>query len=291
MVSVNGRERNARRSRDTSRRRRSRPRAASPCARRSADRPRRRTGRRARRRRAAAAARPRTASTGDLPFFISSVTRWATTSVSVSVANFAPLACQLLAQLAEILDDAVVHDRDAVGGVRMGVALGRLAVGRPAGVADADRARRAARSRSRASRLRSLPSARRRVELAVLQRGDAGGIVAAIFEALERIDQLARDRLAAENSDDSAHVLNRPFAASWRSTSCMRHACRHPENHNACPDVTKSGQQAAPTAQLIRRLRLLLAQRLEVAQALGPAFLNGLPAAAEGQRIAPARRR
>ena len=45
---------------------------------------------------------------------------------------------ELLAQLAEILDDAVVHDRDVFGRVRMGVALGRLAVGGPAGVADAD---------------------------------------------------------------------------------------------------------------------------------------------------------
>ncbi len=45
---------------------------------------------------------------------------------------------QLFAQLAEILDDAVVDDRDALGGMRMGVVLGRPPVGRPARVADAD---------------------------------------------------------------------------------------------------------------------------------------------------------
>ena len=50
------------------------------------------------------------------------------------------LPFQLAAQLAEILDDAVVHDRELVGRVRMGVVLGRPAVRRPAGVADADRA-------------------------------------------------------------------------------------------------------------------------------------------------------
>ena len=50
------------------------------------------------------------------------------------------LRFQLSAQLAEILDDAVVHDREPVGGVRMGVVLGRPAVRCPAGVADADRA-------------------------------------------------------------------------------------------------------------------------------------------------------
>ena len=53
-------------------------------------------------------------------------------------AEFGAVLAEPFAQLAEILDDAVMHDRDAVGGVRMGVALGRLAVGRPAGVADAD---------------------------------------------------------------------------------------------------------------------------------------------------------
>ena len=63
------------------------------------------------------------------------------TSVSVSVTNLAPLALELAAQLDEILDDAVVHDRELFGGVRMGVVLGRPAMGRPAGVADADGSR------------------------------------------------------------------------------------------------------------------------------------------------------
>ena len=42
---------------------------------------------------------------------------------------------------------------------------------------------------------------------AVLQRGDARGIVAAIFEALERIDQLRRGRLVADDTDNAAHAL------------------------------------------------------------------------------------
>ena len=57
--------------------------------------------------------------------------------MSVSVANVWPLRLQLFAQLLEILDDAVVHDRDLVGRVRMRVHFVRPAVGRPAGVADA----------------------------------------------------------------------------------------------------------------------------------------------------------
>ena len=48
-------------------------------------------------------------------------------------------------------------------------------------------------------------------ELAVIERGDAGGVVAAVFEALERIDQMAGDRLAPENSDDPAHPFGWPL--------------------------------------------------------------------------------
>ena len=46
------------------------------------------------------------------------------------------------AQLGGVLDDAVVDDGDAAGrvDVRMGVAVARLAVGRPARVGDAGRA-------------------------------------------------------------------------------------------------------------------------------------------------------
>ena len=41
------------------------------------------------------------------------------------------------AQFVEILDDAVVNHGDAIGRMRMGVVLGRLAVGGPARVSDA----------------------------------------------------------------------------------------------------------------------------------------------------------
>ena len=47
---------------------------------------------------------------------------------------------KLLAQRLEVLDDAVVDDREPARGVRMGVHLGRLAMRRPTRVADADRA-------------------------------------------------------------------------------------------------------------------------------------------------------
>ncbi len=114
------------------------------------------------------------------------------------------------AQLAEILDDAVMCNRDPLGGMRMGVALGRLAVRRPAGMADADIAgERLARQAAfqRGELTLGAPAAER----AVIQRGDAGGVIAAVFEALERFDQVAGDRLTPNNSDDPAHPFGRPL--------------------------------------------------------------------------------
>ncbi len=111
---------------------------------------------------------------------------------------------QLLFQLAKILDDAVMHDRDIVGHMRVRVGLGRLAVGRPAGMADAGLAheRRILEARLEIAQFAfGAPP----VERAVRHRGDAGGIVAAIFEPLQRVDQLLRNRSPAKDSDDATH--------------------------------------------------------------------------------------
>ena len=164
-----------------------------------------RTGRPARRRRrAAAASRGHRLDRRRCRRSARRSTRWATTSVSVSVSKTCPSASSSRAQLAEILDDAVVDHRHALGGVRMGVALGRRAVGGPAGVADADGAGERL-GVQRASRLPSLPSARRRAMCPPFQRGDAGRIIAAVFEPLQRLDQPRGDRLPSQNADDSAH--------------------------------------------------------------------------------------
>jgi hypothetical protein len=48
------------------------------------------------------------------------------------------------------------------------------------------------------------------LKLAAFEGGDAGGVVAAIFEALEGIDQLLRDRAASQNADNPAHAANIP---------------------------------------------------------------------------------
>ena len=111
---------------------------------------------------------------------------------------------EFLPQRPEILDDPVVDDRKPRGSVRMGVGFGRLAMRRPAGVADADRP---AERRCGELRLQVLELALGAppLELAVLERRHAGGIIAAIFEPLQRIDNRAGDRSGPENPDNSTH--------------------------------------------------------------------------------------
>ena len=88
--------------------------------------------------------------------------------------------------------------------MRMGVALGRRAMRRPAGVADADVAveRLHAELGREIAELALGPAAR---DGAVLERRDAGAVIAAIFEPPQRIDQARRNRLDADDADDAAH--------------------------------------------------------------------------------------
>src|SRR5262245_25232861 len=97
--------------------------------------------------------------------------------------KFGALLLELLAQLAKILDDAVVHDRDILGGVRMRVVLVRLAVGRPAGMADADIASERIFAQPR-FQVPQLAFGTPALKLIAFERRDTCGIIAAIFEPL-----------------------------------------------------------------------------------------------------------
>jgi hypothetical protein len=126
------------------------------------------------------------------------------TSVSVSLENEKALRLQFAAQLVEIFDDAIVHDRNAVAGVRMGIALARPPMGGPARVSDPNRAGERCAGKPLLEVLEFAFRAQPR-QVPVLKRRNPGGIVAAIFQPLERVDELIGNRLAAENSDYSAH--------------------------------------------------------------------------------------
>ena len=112
-----------------------------------------------------------------------------------------------VAQLAEVLDDPVVDDRDRAGAVpvRMGVEVVRPAVGRPASVGQADRGVRG-------------PVGDRRLEIdqlagplldeqvaGVVDERDPGRIVAAVFEALEPFDEDGARLPRTGVPDDAAH--------------------------------------------------------------------------------------
>ena len=93
---------------------------------------------------------------------------------SVGLADETVPACgQFFAQLAEVFDDAVVDHRQTHGRMGMRVVLGRLAVGRPARVADADVAQKrlALKARSKVAQLALGAAA---LKTAALQRSDAG---------------------------------------------------------------------------------------------------------------------
>ena len=104
---------------------------------------------------------------------------------------------ELLFQLDVILDDAVVDHHDFAGAiaVRMGVFLGGAAVRGPARVADAvDAVER--RDADRFFEIAQLARGAADFELAVVaDDGDAGRIVAAIFEAAQAIQNQRHDAL------------------------------------------------------------------------------------------------
>ena len=93
--------------------------------------------------------------------------------------------------------------------MRMGVVFGRLAVGGPAGMADTDVARERFCAEARLEVLQ-LARGATPIELVALERRDAGGIVAAIFQAFERIHQQLRDRSASQNANNAAHADQYP---------------------------------------------------------------------------------
>ena len=172
-----------------------------------------------------------TASTGDLPLFISSVTRCAITSVSVSLRNVAPFFSSSSRSSRKF--SMMPLCTTASFSVACGWAL--FSVGLP-WVAQrvwpmpmVPLQRLAVQPRLEIAELALGAPARQR---AVLERGDAGGIVAAIFEALERVDELPRHRLTAENSNNPAqgrlspsphrHILYAPAPACRKVTMHVR---------------------------------------------------------------------
>src|SRR5688572_24007153 len=102
-----------------------------------------------------------------------------------------------------VLDDAVVHHRYAARDVRVGVLHRGYAVRCPAGVRDPDVARQAVPVRE-ARQLGDAPGAAQPLHAAV-HHGDAGGVVAAILEPAQPLEQDGDDVTAGDRSHYAAH--------------------------------------------------------------------------------------
>ena len=115
-----------------------------------------------------------------------------------------PARRQLIAQLLEIFDNAIVDERDLAGGMRMRIARCWRAVRRPAGVCNADIASRVVgfQDLHEVGKLALRPAADK---LAVMHRANPGGVIPPILHPLQPIDQTVRNRRFANNSNNSAH--------------------------------------------------------------------------------------
>ncbi len=119
-------------------------------------------------------------------------------------------ALELGTQRCEILDDAVVHNGDAAGGVgvRVGVAVIRRAVGGPAGMPHAGAARERAGRQFAGNELVEVLDAAGLLgdlQLTVADDRDAGGVVAAVFQASQALDDHIQGGAGSDVSDDAAH--------------------------------------------------------------------------------------
>ena len=114
---------------------------------------------------------------------------------------------ELLLELAVVLDDPVQDDREVAfvaARQRVRVVLVHAAVGRPAGVPDAGRRQRAVRA-GRFLEVREVPDRADVLEPVVLEKRDAGRVVAAELEALETRDQQVFRGATTDVPDDPAH--------------------------------------------------------------------------------------
>src|SRR6266851_460290 len=119
-------------------------------------------------------------------------------------------AFQIGAQCLVILDDAVVHDRDAVARyVRVSVVRGRNAMSRPSGVCNAH----VAADRSRVERILEsldLADGPQAGDPAAVEHGETGRIVATVFQTTQSFHEDGNRVALRNNTHDPTHVRSAP---------------------------------------------------------------------------------
>ncbi len=138
---------------------------------------------------------------------------------------------ELRPQLGEVLDDAVVDDRDLRGVVQVGVGVGvrRSAVGGPPGVADSGGT---AGERGLGERLLEVgelsgPLVGGEAPLPVGAKGldgHTGGVVPPVLQPLQACDYYVKSGLSAHISNNSAHACQHKGRFSRHSAACAHSA-------------------------------------------------------------------
>ena len=113
---------------------------------------------------------------------------------------------ELILQHTEVLDDAVVHHDHVTHGMRMRIGLRHAAMGGPARVTDARRSSQWL-ARQQARKVLELADSPTSLDTIMRERRHACGIIAAVFQPPQRLDDVVRHGLLAENADDTAHVI------------------------------------------------------------------------------------
>ena len=130
--------------------------------------------------------------------------------------EFVALVHEPRAQRLEVLDDAVVHNGDALGrDMRMGVGLRHTAMRGPAGMGDAQAAGARRLVEPVGERL-YLADRAGAIQRAVVHQRQTGGIVAAIFEPAQPFEQNGFDITLGAGPDNSAHSSVPSFVAPRR---------------------------------------------------------------------------
>ncbi len=105
-------------------------------------------------------------------------------------------------ELGVVFDNAVVHDSEAAADVRVGVALGGHAVGRPAGVGNAEVG---AVALGLGGEFGDTADGAQAGQALLAADGQAGGVVAAILKLVEPLDEDRDDVAMGHRRDDSTH--------------------------------------------------------------------------------------
>ena len=104
-------------------------------------------------------------------------------------------------------DDAVLHDGElaVVAHVRVGVCLRRRAMRCPARMAEADITVKVATVMRFGQQILNLAAGLGKLDRAAVEHGDAGRVIAAVFELLQPFEKDRRSLLRADVSNDSTH--------------------------------------------------------------------------------------